>query len=139
MDGFRHYFLDSMIQTSIIGRKKRFEDLSLSYLTNAENFVFEVKTKEDQFPFDYFSNYGNSILHDIQDGAAESAVKFMQRSYSSNSLENKQNFLFQIRFDIPFESQNLQNEMLNSRESSFSSGQMRRVYSTGDLQVSLLQ
>ncbi|KAL2544212.1 CCT motif family protein [Forsythia ovata] len=111
-----------------------FENLSLSHLSNAENCVLKVNTKEDQFPFDSFSDYGSSILPDIYDGAAESEVKFMQRSYSSNSFENKPKFLFQPRFDNLFESHNLQNQLLNSPESSFSCGQMRRVCSTGDLQ-----
>ncbi|CAI9781998.1 unnamed protein product [Fraxinus pennsylvanica] len=110
--------------------------MSLSHLTNDENFALEVKTKEDQSPFDSFLDYGNSNPHEIYDGAAESAVKFMHRSYSSNSFENEPNFLFQPRFDNLFESQNLQNDMLNSPESSFSSGQMRKVSGTGDLQVS---
>ncbi|CAI9755461.1 unnamed protein product [Fraxinus pennsylvanica] len=112
----------------------QFENLSSCHLTNDENFTLEVKTKEDQFPFDSFSDFGNSNPHEIYDGAAESAVKFMHRSYSSNSFVNEPNFLFQPRFDNLFESQNLQNDMLNSPESSFSSGQMRRVCSTGDLQ-----
>ncbi|CAA2994216.1 Hypothetical predicted protein [Olea europaea subsp. europaea] len=112
----------------------QFENLSLSHSTNAEDFVLEVKTKEDQFPFDCFSDYGNSILPEIHDGAAKSAVKLMQRSYSSNSFENKPNFLFQPRFEYPSESPNSQNEMLNSPESSFISGQMRTVFNTGDLQ-----
>ncbi|CAI9779256.1 unnamed protein product [Fraxinus pennsylvanica] len=113
--------------------------MSLSHSTNVEYFVLEVKTKEDQFPFDCFSVYGNSILPEIHDGAVESVVKFLQRSYSSNTFENKSNFLFQPRFDNPFQSPNLQNEMLNFLEGSFFSGQMRRVCSSGDLQVSLLQ
>ncbi|XP_022873071.1 putative zinc finger protein CONSTANS-LIKE 11 isoform X2 [Olea europaea var. sylvestris] len=113
----------------------QFENLSLYHLTNPENSVLEVKAKEDQFPFDSFSDHGNSILHEFYDVAAESAVKFMHRSYSSNSFENIPNFLFQPRFDNIFESQNLQNDVLNSPESSFSSGQMRRICSAGDLQM----
>ncbi|CAI9784586.1 unnamed protein product [Fraxinus pennsylvanica] len=117
----------------------QFENLSLSHSTNAEDFVLEVKTKEHQFPFDCFSDYGNSILPEIHDGAAESAVKFLQRSYSGNSFENKPNFLLQPRFDNPFQSPNLQNEMLNFPEGSFFSGEMRRVCSSGDLQKMKVQ
>ncbi|KAL3833470.1 hypothetical protein ACJIZ3_008206 [Penstemon smallii] len=53
----------------------------------------------------------------------------MQRSYSSNSFENKQNCSFRPQFDSVFESQHLENSF-----SSTSSGHMRRVCSTGDLQ-----
>ncbi|PIN19679.1 hypothetical protein CDL12_07633 [Handroanthus impetiginosus] len=105
------------------------ENLSLSQLENC------VKTEECQLNFDSFSSgLGNSFLPQSFDGAHESAVKFMQRSYSSNSFENTQNFTFRPRFDCVLESQNLQNQILSSPEGSFSSGQMRRVCSTGDLQ-----
>ncbi|KAG8374994.1 hypothetical protein BUALT_Bualt10G0053400 [Buddleja alternifolia] len=104
--------------------------LSLSQLGNTEYSVLEVKTEECQFNFDGFSgNYANSFL--LPQSYDESAMKFMQRSYSSNSFENKQNFSFRPQFDGVLESQNL---LLSSPEGSFSSGQMRRVCSTGDLQ-----
>ncbi|KAI3468706.1 hypothetical protein Pfo_025369 [Paulownia fortunei] len=110
------------------------ENLSLSQLGNAEYSALEVKTEECQLNFDSFSGFGNSFSPQSFDGAYETAVKFMQRSYSSTSFENKQNFSFRPRFDSVLESQNLQNQILSSPEGSFSSGQMRRVCSTGDLQ-----
>ncbi|XP_073285705.1 uncharacterized protein [Primulina huaijiensis] len=64
-------------------------------------------------------------------------VKFMQRSYSSNSfVNNGQNSSFRARLDSVLETQNLQNQMLSPPDQSsiFASGQMRRVCSTGDLQ-----
>ncbi|KAL2543484.1 CCT motif family protein [Forsythia ovata] len=62
--------------------------------------------------------------------------KFMQRSYNSNSFDGKSNLLFYPPgFDgILVESQNFQKQVLNSPESGFYSGQIRRVCSTGDLQ-----
>ncbi|GLT90864.1 hypothetical protein SLE2022_087810 [Rubroshorea leprosula] len=56
--------------------------------------------------------------------------KLMQRSFSSNSFEGKPGFSFQPCFDSLMESPNFQ----SSPDSSFFSGQMRRVCSTGDLQ-----
>ncbi|CAH2080181.1 unnamed protein product [Thlaspi arvense] len=67
--------------------------------------------------------------------AIENAGRYMQRSFSSNSVDGKPN---QIPFDnIPImDSSNLHYNTLNSPESDFFSGQMmRRVYSTGDLQT----
>nr|GMD62278.1 zinc finger protein CONSTANS-like [Ipomoea batatas] len=68
----------------------------------------------------------------------ENAMKMMQRSFSSNSFEGRpSNFSpFQPQLDTLLESPNLHAQVLSSPEnSSFSSGQMRRVCSTGDLQV----
>ncbi|KAK6137373.1 hypothetical protein DH2020_028886 [Rehmannia glutinosa] len=119
------------------------ESLSLSQLgNNTECSVLEVKTEEEcQFNFDSFNNNGfGNCFNSPQsfDGGYETAVKLMQRSYSSNCFENnRQGFAFRPRFDCVLESQNLQNQMLSSPEggSSFDGGQMRRVCSTGDLQV----
>lgn len=67
--------------------------------------------------------------------AIENAGRYMQRSFSSNSVEGKPT---QLPFNIPvMDSSNLHYNTLNSPENAFFSGQMRRVYSTGDLQVSV--
>ncbi|KAL0331287.1 UNVERIFIED_CONTAM: Zinc finger protein CONSTANS-LIKE 4 [Sesamum angustifolium] len=89
------------------------ENLSLSQFGHTD---YAVKTEECQLNFDNFSVFGSSFLPQSYDGAHETAVKFMQRSYSSNSFENKQGFSFRPQFDSVLESQ------------------MRRVCSTGDLQ-----
>ncbi|XP_073051408.1 uncharacterized protein [Primulina eburnea] len=109
----------------------KLENLSLTHLRNeGRNTVLGgVKTEECGLKFD-----ANAFLpHNID----EYAVKFMPRSYSSNSfVNNGQNSSFPARLDSVMETdQNLQNQMLSPPESSiFASGQMRRVYSTGDLQ-----
>ncbi|KAJ6905841.1 hypothetical protein NC652_023559 [Populus alba x Populus x berolinensis] len=58
----------------------------------------------------------------------------MQRSYCNNSIEGKPDFLFQPRFDTLLESPNYQSQALSSPENNFIAGQLRRVYSTSDLQ-----
>ncbi|XP_024014755.1 uncharacterized protein LOC18022956 [Eutrema salsugineum] len=66
--------------------------------------------------------------------AIENAGRYMQRSFSSNSVDGKPN---QTPFNnIPItDSLNPHYNTLNSPENDFFSGQMmRRVYSTGDLQ-----
>ncbi|KAL8556771.1 hypothetical protein ACS0TY_004294 [Phlomoides rotata] len=82
------------------------ESLSLSH------FDYSVKTEESHLNF---SGFGNSFSFD------ETAA-LMQRSFSSNSFENKQSFSFHPQFDAVFESHNqIENKI-------------RRVCSTGDLQ-----
>ncbi|RID65973.1 hypothetical protein BRARA_D01142 [Brassica rapa] len=66
--------------------------------------------------------------------AIENAGRYMQRSFSTNSVDGKPN---QIPFNnVPImDSLNIHYNTLNSPENDFFSGQMmRRVYSTGDLQ-----
>lgn len=69
-------------------------------------------------------------------GAIENSGRYMQRSFSSNSVDGKPN---QLPFNIPImDSSNLNYNTMNSPENAFFSGQMmRRVYSTGDLQVTV--
>lgn len=101
------------------------ESLSLSQFAGADYSALEVKTEDSHLNF---SGFGNSLSFD---GAHETAMKLMQRSFSSNSFENKQSFSFQPQFDAVLESHN---QILTPPENNF--GQMRRVCSTGDLQVS---
>ncbi|KAL3635591.1 hypothetical protein CASFOL_020138 [Castilleja foliolosa] len=108
------------------------ESLSLSEFEKTE---YSVKTEHCQLNFDSFSGFENCFSPHSFDGAYETAVKFMQKSYSSNCFENNQNFMFRPLFDSVLESRDLQNQILSSPESGSSAGgQMRRVCSTGDLQ-----
>ncbi|CAN6586030.1 unnamed protein product [Malus baccata var. baccata] len=94
--------------------------------------ALEVKAEESHQAFEPHSY-----------GSTENAVKFMQMSYSSNFFDgnnNKPGFYFQPSFDSLMKSPSFQNQALNlsSPESSFLDGQMRRISSTGDLQIILL-
>ncbi|KAH6783308.1 hypothetical protein C2S52_008267 [Perilla frutescens var. hirtella] len=91
-----------------------------------------VKTEECNLNFDTFNN--NSFS---PQSFNETAFKLMQRSYSSNSFDNTRSFSFRPQFDSVFESHNLHTQFFTSPESS--SGQMRRVCSTGDLQKISMQ
>ena len=94
----------------------------------------EVKNEECQLGFE--SNFNQAFLPQSFSGGTENvANKFMQRSYSSNCFEGKPGFHFQPGLDSFMESQNFQNQALSPSENSFLAGQMRRVCSTGDLQV----
>lgn len=102
----------------------------------------EVKTEQCHVGFDQNAyNYNNQqpFAPHSYEGGAENVAKYMQRSYSSNSFDGKPGFLFQPRFDSVMENPNFQNQAasLSSPESSFLTSHMRRVSSTGDLQVSL--
>lgn len=92
-----------------------------------------VKTENSQMGFD--SSYNHQLFMPHSYNGAENVAKMMQRSYSSNSFEGKPDFLFQPGFDTLMESPNYQNQALSSPENNFLAGQLRRVCSTGDLQV----
>ncbi|KMT12069.1 hypothetical protein BVRB_5g100260 isoform A [Beta vulgaris subsp. vulgaris] len=100
-----------------------------------------IKTEDFHMGFDYpprnytsyvlgSNNNNNNNYSNSYDGS-ESMLKFMQRSYSSNSFEGKPNFWFQPKFNPLLEVQNFQPEF----DTSLSNGQIRRVCSTGDLPV----
>ncbi|KAH9603028.1 hypothetical protein KSS87_002908 [Heliosperma pusillum] len=96
------------------------------YNNNSENNYSgfpEVKIEEFHPSFDYSSpSYKSYFVN----GGDQNMLKFMQRSYSSNSFEGKPGFLpQQPRFDTLVEVQNFQPDI--------ESNQMRRVCSTGDL------
>ncbi|KAI3723634.1 hypothetical protein L2E82_35388 [Cichorium intybus] len=87
----------------------------------------EVKTEESQLPL--YDNYYY--------GGSDNALKMM-RSYSSNSFQqgkSSNGFIYQPKFDGLIESSNLHSQLLTSPDHSFSSSHMRRVCSTGDLQL----
>jgi len=90
----------------------------------------EVKNEDFQVVFD--SGYGNSSAPHSYSGA-ENAGKNLQRSFSENCFVTKPGFEipFQPQFNSLVESQNFQ----TSPENSLFAGQIRRVCSTGDLQV----
>lgn len=98
--------------------------------------AFQVKNEECQMGFENAYNQQFGGLHSYSGDGAENVEKMMQRSYSSNSFDGKPGFVFQPRFDTLMESPNFQNQTLSSPENTFLAGQMRRVCSTGDLQVS---
>lgn len=104
------------------------QSLSLDHMGNSVNSLtlcpIEVKTEEKKLPFyDYYVNNNSYLPH----------------SYISKSFNERSNgFYFQPKFDTFIESSNLQSHLLTSPDHGFSSSSshMRRVCSTGDLQVS---
>ena len=109
------------------------ENLASGYSNFPGLDALEVKTEECQLSFKSTYNQHPFMPHSYS--SVENAAKMMQRSYSSNSFEGKPGFLFQPRFDTLLESPNYQSQALSSPENNFLAGQLRRVYSTGDLQV----
>ncbi|XP_027080805.1 zinc finger protein CONSTANS-LIKE 1 [Coffea eugenioides] len=101
---------------------------------DSDYFLLEViKTEEYQVPLETIAAFNNPFVP--QNNTADNVVKLMQRSYSSNSFDGKPNFFFHQRFDSLMESPNMQSQVMNPPENNLSTGQMRRVCSTGDLQV----
>lgn len=123
------------------------ENLSLYQLNNFSNEttqVFggyeydgvEIKNEEGQV--------GQEYLFPHSYNGTESVAKYFQRSYSSNNCfhgepidnNDNNNFICQPSFNSLMESPDFQNHSLSSPENCFFSGHMRKVCSTGDLQVS---
>lgn len=103
------------------------QNLSLSQL------AAEVKMEECQLGFPSLNHSNNSNPFSPH----ETALKLMQRSYSSNGFENSRDFSFRPHFGSVLEpSHDLQQaQIMSSSETAVQSGHMRRVCSTGDLQV----
>lgn len=99
--------------------------------SSVSNSVSEVKTEEFQLGFESTS-YNNNTQSYFLGSSDESLVKFIQRSYSSNSFEGKPAFFFQPQFDVLMEGQNFQG-LASPEIDSGNCNQMRRVCSTGDL------
>lgn len=74
--------------------------------------------------------------HSYSGGDEDNVAKYMQRSYSINSFEEKP-ALFHDPPSMESLSPDFQTQFLNSPDNCFFGGQIRRVCSTGDLQVSL--
>ncbi|XP_021754201.1 two-component response regulator-like APRR1 [Chenopodium quinoa] len=108
---------------------------SLGNVFSSENYSVvsdSIKSEDFQMGFDYPPNSYNSYFlnsnnSNTNESSNESMLKFMQRSYSSNSFDGKPSFWFQPKFNTLLEVQNFAPELEN--------GQMRRVCSTGDLPV----
>lgn len=146
---FDHYSSTTLLSSS---PSQQFESLNLYQTThlqclqNGSDFDnglgnlsgfdgLEVKNEECQLGFE--SSFNQAFLpHSYSGGGAENVAKLIQRSYSSNCFDGKTGFLFQPRFDTLMESPTFQNHALSPPENTFFGGQMRRVCSTGDLQVS---
>lgn len=92
----------------------------------------EVKNEECQMGFE--STFNQSFVPHNYSGGAENVAKLMQRSFSTNCFDGKPGFVAQPRFDTLMESSNFQNKALSPPDNSYGE-QMRRVCSTGDLQV----
>ncbi|XP_076905185.1 uncharacterized protein LOC143560876 [Bidens hawaiensis] len=89
----------------------------------------EVKIENTQLPsYDHYY-YGGS----------DNALKMMQRSYSSNSFQQGRSngVVYQPKFNGLIDTPHLDSQVLTSLDHCFASTHMRRVCSTGDLQVSL--
>lgn len=111
----------------------QFENLSLCQIGNPNYELADYSVKAEEFQVQFESDYSLMV--------PQNDVKLMQRSFSSNCFENNNNktsfSIFTPKFDSLIESTNFQTSAaISSPENSFSSGQMRRVCSTGDLQVS---
>ncbi|XP_019169890.1 PREDICTED: uncharacterized protein LOC109165538 isoform X2 [Ipomoea nil] len=115
------------------------ESLSLSQTTplyaDYSSAALDVKIEDSHQPQSFYPSFMPP-----QSYGAENAMKMMQRSFSSNSFDGRpSNFSpFQPQLDTLLESPNNLHapQVLSSPENtSFSSGQMRRVCSTGDLQM----
>ncbi|GAB4834441.1 hypothetical protein Ancab_032697 [Ancistrocladus abbreviatus] len=117
----------SLCQQTHLANLPNASDLANGY---SDYSVSEMKTEDSQLGFD--SSGYNSYLFGRNGFGGENMIGFLQRSYSSNSFDGKQEgFPFQPGFDPLLESPAFQ--AITSPESSFSCGQMRRVCSTGDL------
>lgn len=97
---------------------------SFSYLHGSE-----VTSKECQMGVDY--TYNQHFISQTCHGS-ESASKLIQRSFSCTSFDEKPRFPFEPHPDTLMD---FQWHALNSPENTFFAAQMRRVCSTGDLQV----
>ncbi|XP_017407193.1 uncharacterized protein LOC108320314 [Vigna angularis] len=92
----------------------------------------EVTGEECQMGVDYSCN--QHFLSQTFHASSDSASKVIQRSFSCNSFGVKPGFPVEPHHDTLMDSTNFQLHALISPENSFFTGQMRRVYSTGDLQ-----
>lgn len=91
----------------------------------------EVTSEECQMGVDY--TYNQQFLSQSQTcHGSESASKLIQRSFSCTSFDEKPRFPFEPHPDTLMD---FQWHALNSPENTFFAAQMRRVCSTGDLQV----
>ncbi|XP_012572137.1 uncharacterized protein [Cicer arietinum] len=111
--------------------------LTENLTTSNENLsAFEVKNEKSQMGVVDYYNINNIQYLPHSYSGVENVSKYMQRSYSSNSFEGKKhNFVFQTHHDNVVDSPIIQTHDRNSPENNSFVGQIRRVCSTGDLQM----
>ncbi|XP_059664090.1 uncharacterized protein LOC132309843 [Cornus florida] len=97
-----------------------------------ESSALEVKAEECQLGFQ--PSYNHQSFEPQSYGGPENAVKMMQRSFSSNYVDGKPEFLYQSGFDNFINSPIFQPQVLSSPKNSCATGQIRNACSTGDLQ-----
>ncbi|KAJ4885310.1 CCT motif family protein [Raphanus sativus] len=129
-DHFTPHILSSSPPSDLLGT------LNLSHqIPTGLYFDFSDGVKTEQFYGGSGQNQTETVASMARSySAVENAGRYMQRSFSTNSVDGKPN---QIPFNnVPLmDSLNLHYNTLKSPENDFFSGQMmRRVYSTGDLQ-----
>ncbi|GMH28866.1 hypothetical protein Nepgr_030709 [Nepenthes gracilis] len=113
-------------------RQTHFANLpNASHLPNGfgDYSVSEAKTEDSHLGLDS-SSYNSCFFGHTNGYVGESMIKFLQKSCGSHSFDGSPGLLFQRRFDTLLESSNFQ-----APENRFSTGQIRRVCSTGDLPV----
>ncbi|XP_031253426.1 uncharacterized protein LOC116111333, partial [Pistacia vera] len=139
IDQYTHTLLSSSPPSHLLENLSLCQSTHLQPLANGyQDFssldAMEVKSEESLVGFDSCYNQQQQSFVPRSYSGVENVAKYMQRSYSSNSFDNKSGFLFRPHFDTLMEPPNVNNQALSSPESNFFSGQMRRVCSTGDLQ-----
>ncbi|KAK6935417.1 CCT domain, partial [Dillenia turbinata] len=135
-----HQISNSLLSSS--PPSAQLQNLSLQTNTSTSGVVdfstVEVKTEECHLNFD--SNNINSIpMNGFNVESSENVERIIQRSFSSCSFDQKLSFLFPPRFGTLMDSPKIQTQFISSPENNFSIGNMRRVCSTGDLQMKTTQ
>ncbi|CAH8277784.1 unnamed protein product [Arabidopsis lyrata] len=129
---FDHFTPQNILSSSppsdLLGTLTLSQHIPTGLYPNFSDFQISDAVKTEKF----FDGHNQTASMARSYSAIENAGRYMQRSFSSNSVQGKPN---QVPFNIPMmDSSNLNYNNLSSPENAFLSGQMRRVYSTGDLQ-----
>ncbi|CAL9223956.1 unnamed protein product [Arabidopsis halleri] len=129
---FDHFTPQNILSSSppsdLLGTLTLSQQIPTGLYPNFSDFQISDAVKTEKF----FDGHNQTASMARSYSAIENAGRYMQRSFSSNSVQGKPN---QVPFNIPMmDSSNLNYNNLSSPENAFFSGQMRRVYSTGDLQ-----
>lgn len=126
------HILSSSPPSDLLGTLSLSQHIPTGLYPNFSDFQISDAVKTEKF----FDGHNQAATMARSYSTIENSGRYMQRSFSSNSVEGKQT---QVPFNIPMmDSSNLSYNNLSSPENAFFSSQMRRVYSTGDLQVSVL-
>ncbi|CAA0406757.1 putative transcription factor C2C2-CO-like family [Arabidopsis thaliana] len=122
------HILSSSPPSDLLGTLSLSQHIPTGLYPNFSDFQISDAVKTEKF----FDGHNQAATMARSYSAIENSGRYMQRSFSSNSVEGKQT---QVPFNIPMmDSSNLSYNNLSSPENAFFSSQMRRVYSTGDLQ-----